>query len=196
MSIINSNGEEANRSDESLLRNVRQGDEEAATLLYQRYARRLISLSRGKISAEFASRFDADDIVQSVFRSFFRKAKEGFYQVPASGELWHLLLVLSLNKIRSQAVYHRAQKRDVRASVQFPDEDRPHDDRMALEVLQAVVEDSIDELPPKQRQIVRDRIDGYEIAEIADRSGRSKRTVERTLQTFRQSLSKKIDDDE
>ena len=190
------------RSDDSLLRRFRSGDEDAATALYRRYARRLLALAESKTSAEFATRFDAEDVVQSVFRSFFRRARDGYYQVPDSGELWQLLLVLSLNKIRRLAIHHRAQKRDVRATMLEEMEILPtqsknghSDDDVAFGVLKMVVEETIGELTTTQQSIVRDRIEGFEVAEIAERAGRSKRTVERTLQQFRQRLARIVDND-
>ena len=60
-----------------------------------------------------ASRVDPEDIVQSVFRSFFQRAITDAYSVPAGQDLWKLLLTIALNKVRSQGVYHRAAKRDV-----------------------------------------------------------------------------------
>src|ERR1700745_2922919 len=91
-------GTAAPPSDHSLLRRLRGGDEDAATQLYFRYANRLLALAEKKRSAELASRVDAEDIVQSVFRIFFREAREGHYDVPDGEDLWKLLLVLALNK--------------------------------------------------------------------------------------------------
>src|SRR5262249_34897629 len=104
----------AEPSDHSLLRRLRGGDEDAATQLYFRYANRLLALAGRRRDVELASRVDAEDIVQSVFRIFFREAREGHYDVPAGEDLWRLLLVLALNKLRAQRVHHRAAKRDVR----------------------------------------------------------------------------------
>ena len=100
-------------SDHSLLRRLRNGQADAATQRYVRYVHRLHSLARHLLS-RLASRVDADDIVQSVFPSFFRGVNQGFYDVPAGEELWKLLLVIALNKIRAQGTFHRAAKRDVR----------------------------------------------------------------------------------
>src|SRR5438128_859755 len=95
-------------SDGSLLRKVRHGDQEAARLLYLRYAGRLRALARAKSSPELAGRVDVDDIVQSAFGSFFRGVFHGSYDVPAGEELWSLFLVITLNKIRATGAHHRA----------------------------------------------------------------------------------------
>src|SRR5690348_9921682 len=103
-------------TDRSLLRRFKAGSDEAATQLYLRYARRLYQLARAQCPADLAQRVDAEDIVQSVFSSFFRRARQGYYEVPDGEELWKLLLVIALNKIRSQGNFHRAARRDVRAT--------------------------------------------------------------------------------
>ena len=179
-------------TDRSLLRRFKAGCDEAATQLYLRYARRLYRLARSQCPADLAQRVDAEDIVQSVFSSFFRRARQGYYEVPDGEELWKLLLVIALNKIRSQGNFHRAARRDVRATCPgnaldvTPDE--LHDET-ALATLRLVVAEVLARHPQVNREVVRLRIDGHEVAEIADRVRRSRRTVERVLQEFRLQLN-------
>lgn len=188
------------RSDQSLLRRFQQGQEDAATELYLRYARRLQALARKQTGTQLAARFDPDDVVQSVFRTFFRRASEGCYEAPVGEELWQLLLVLALNKIRTLAVYHRAQKRDAGRTVTAAAASEPvgdsGDDVVAYETLKMVVEELVESLPAPQDEMIRRRIEGHEVAEIAAAAGRSKRTVERTLQQFRTRLIQRIQQDD
>jgi RNA polymerase sigma-70 factor (ECF subfamily) len=109
-----SSGQEPGISDRSLLRRYRGGNERAAAELYRRYAQRLHALARAQLSADLSRRVDVDDIVQSVFGSFFRGVSEALYDVPAGEELWKLLLVIALNKIRKKAAHHHAARRDSR----------------------------------------------------------------------------------
>src|SRR5438552_13597295 len=88
-------------SDQSLLRRLRGGNEDAATQLYLRYAQRLRSLIRARCSQQVQRRVEPDDLVQSVFRRFFRRVQQGDYDVPAGEELWGLFLVITLNRIRA-----------------------------------------------------------------------------------------------
>src|SRR5262249_542543 len=104
-------------SDRSLLRRFRSGSEDAATGLYVRYVHRLRALVRARCSSELARRLEPEDIVQSVFRRFFRRVRQGDYDVPAGEELWGLFLVIALNRIRAAESFHRADKRDVRLTV-------------------------------------------------------------------------------
>jgi RNA polymerase sigma-70 factor (ECF subfamily) len=182
-------------SDRTLLRRFAHGQRDAATELYLRYAGRLAALAKSKSGSILSSRFDPEDVVQSVFRTFFRRASEGLYEVPPGDELWQLLLVLALNKVRALGAFHRAQKRDVTRTLDergLLTTSETADD-VAVSVLRMVVEDKLDELPLYQRRMIELRIAGHEIGEIAARTNRSKRTVERVLQQFRGTLAKAID---
>lgn len=180
-------------SDRSLLHRFQSGNEEAATALYERYADRLRRLAAARCPASLARRVDADDIVQSVFRAFFHGARDGCYDVPQGEDLWKLLLVMALNKIRAQGAFHQAAKRDIRVTSggDHLEEDavgRLQDDQ-AQPLLRMVVDEALDQLDERQREIVRLRLHGHEVAEIAELIGRSKRTVERNLQDARTKLS-------
>src|SRR5580658_3450132 len=92
-------------SDRSLLVRLRGGQQDAATELYLRYAQRLRALVRSRCSPQLSRRLEPDDIVQSVFRRFFRRVLQGDYDVPPGEELWGLLLVIALNKIRTEEAF-------------------------------------------------------------------------------------------
>lgn len=183
-------------TDRSLLRRVRTGSEGAAGELHRRYADRLLALARSRAGADLRARLDAEDIVQSVFGSFFRGAQRGLYSAPDSEELWGLFLVIALNKIRARGAQHRAAKRDVRRTLNEGGTEAegeryefPADDRSAYDLLHLVVEELLERRPETVREIVRLRIENHEVAEIAKRTGRSKRSVERILQEFRIQLA-------
>lgn len=185
------------KSDASLLRRIKAGEDDAATELYRRYAARLINLAAAKTSPDVKQRVDPEDIVQSVFRTFFRRASLGEYEVPDGDELWKLFLVIGLNKIRAVAGYHKAAKRDVRhtaggEAAVSADAVRPDD--MAFRTLQLTIDELLAPLPETHREIIRLRTDGYEVAEISAQVGRAKRSVERILQEFRQKLQGLIND--
>ena len=198
--VLSTSNNDANApvSDKTLLRQLREGHNDAATELYVRYASRLLALARNQTSSHLATRFDPEDVVQSVFRTFFRRATAGLYDVPAGEQLWQLLLVLALNKVRGLAIYHRAQKRD--AAKTLPIENLGHpsqtDDDTPLQILTMVVDELLAEYSESQQQIVRLRIEGHTIGQIAEKTQRSQRTVERVMQEFRQRLSELIDGDD
>jgi len=184
-------------SDHSLMRRLRLGSEGAATQIYLRYGHRLRALARAQSSLELARCIDADDIVQSVFGSFFRGARQGFYEVPAGEELWRLFLVIALHKIRAKGAYYQAAKRSARLTLQGSALARcsaANDDAAAFTCLKLTIDEALEALPEGHRDLVLLRMEGYGVAEIAERLGRSRRTVERMLQCARKRLSGRLDE--
>jgi RNA polymerase sigma-70 factor (ECF subfamily) len=187
-------------SDRSLLRRIQQGQSDASTTLYLRYAERLLSIAAAQASPALAQRVDPEDIVQSVFRTFFRRVQLGQYSVPEGEELWKLLLVIALNKVRASGSFHRAAKRDVKRTAvggvyDLAVESKSGRDEAALNVLRMVVEDMLQDLPEAHRKIIEMRIEGHEVNEIATVVQRSKRSVERELQEFRKRLQSALNED-
>jgi RNA polymerase sigma-70 factor (ECF subfamily) len=176
-----------------LLWRSREGDQDAATELYARYATRLSALVQRQCSADLARSAGVEDLVQSVFGSFFRRICQGYYDVPDGDELWKVLLVIALHKIRGKATYLHAAKRDAHRTVDGEEARR----RLELEVnaedsqvafLRLAVDEILERLPAGNRQMTKLRIEGYEVAEVARETGRSRRSVERILQDTRLRL--------
>jgi RNA polymerase sigma-70 factor, ECF subfamily len=174
-------------SDRSLVQQLQEGCPEAARQLYERYAQRLRALAWARTPLKLARRLEADDIVQSVFRIFLQRAWNGHYEVPSGEDLWGLLLVITLNKIRSLNDYHLAAKRDARQTTSMTDDSgfaqasmqRDNSERLFLNLC---IQEAMDTLPQEFKSVVELRLAGHEVAEIAQVMGRSKRTVERSLQ--------------
>lgn len=181
-------------SDRSLLWRVKDGESKAATDLYVRYASRLQRLVQAKTSPALVRHVGSEDIVQSVFRTFFRRAGKGQYQVVESGELWALFLEIALNKIRKLAEFHGAAKRDRARTISGSIGElesvaaNASDEAAALQTLELTIEEVLAALPEGQAEIVRLRIEGHTLPEIAELTGRSLRTTERILKGFRESL--------
>lgn len=180
-------------SDASLLRRFQIGEQDAATELYRRYAARLLDLAANQTSAALGPRVDAEDIVQSVFRTFFRRAAQGEYDLPAGEDFWRLFLVIGLNKVRAVAAHHKAAKRDVRTTVGSAglEQATDHDSR-ALAILRLTVEEVLAALPAETRAVVELRLEGHEVGAIAQRVGRARRSVERILHRVRGQLQAAI----
>ncbi len=178
--------------DHTLVRFVRKGDEAAAEELYRRYATRLRRLVADRCTPAFAARFDPDDIVQSVFRVLYQGVRTKFYDVPPGGELWGLLFVMAINKVRDQVAFHQAACRNVSRTfatdAMTPDDLLGQDENNAA-LLRLTVEEYLCGLDETDRGIVAFRMTGHSVEEIADRIGRAKRTVERVLQKARDQLT-------
>jgi len=177
-------------TDAGLVSLLRDGDSWAAEELYSRYARRMRALVASRLRGPVASRLSPDDIVQSVFRTLFEGVAERAYSAPEGRELWGLLCVLALNKVRERVAYHQAARRDVRRTAggvdALPDADAE------AQWLGIEVDDLLARFRPGDREVIHLRMTGYEVTEIADRTGRSLRTVERVLQRARAKLAAEL----
>ncbi len=186
-------------TDHSLVRRFRHGEDDAATQLYIRYAARLEQLARREMSAKLAARFDPEDVVQSVFRTFFRRASTGTYQVPPGDQLWQLLLVIATNKVRHLGRFHRQGKRDVARTVASPVSPGEEigsgnsPDHAPLKILELVIDEATADLPAFQKQMIQLRIQGHTAEEIAAKTQRCARTVERVLKRFRDTMTRHIE---
>src|SRR5262249_28653226 len=90
----------------------RAGDPEAARLLFDRYVDRLVALARRRLSQALAARVDPEDIVQSVFRTFFGRLKQGRFQLDEQDDLCKLLVRITVHKTLRQVAFQKAAKRD------------------------------------------------------------------------------------
>jgi len=188
-------------TDRTLVRRFQSGQNAAATELYVRYAERLAKLARSSMSPRLNSRFDPEDVVQSVFRTFFRRANEPFFQVPSGDQIWQLLLAIATNKVRKLGRHARQQKRDVGRTVTMDEAGTAGGasgvtggaEHESLAILEMVLRDVLAELPDYQRTMIEMRIEGYTTEEIAAKTQRCTRTVERIVQRFRDQMSRIVE---
>src|SRR5205809_990530 len=81
-----------------LLDRLRTRDKAAAALVVDRYTHRLVALARANLDGRIRQKEDAEDVLQSVFKSFFHRYGNGQFQLDSSQDLWALLVSLTLNK--------------------------------------------------------------------------------------------------
>jgi RNA polymerase sigma factor (sigma-70 family) len=186
-------------SAELLERYHRRQDEAAAEELFRRYAGRLTALARSRLSQALASRLDAEDVVQSAYRSFFLLARGGEVLLRESGDLWRLLVRITLRKVYRGARRHRADCRSV-------GREHPRLDEMECAALSreptpeeaaALIDELRGVLAPlgaAQRRVVEMRLQGHEVEVIAAEVRRSARTVRRTLAALGEELERRLTD--
>jgi RNA polymerase sigma-70 factor (ECF subfamily) len=183
----------ADLSDGSLLWLYKSGDADAAEILCRRYVSRLEGLAHANFSGRLTTKIDAEDIVQSVFRRFFQAVDQGKYDVPRGADLRSLLMVIGLNRVRSEELHHRAARRDMRRTLHFDEQGwatllDANCSAESRELMELTLEELLEPLPEQYRQVVAMRMENREVAEIADAIGRSKRSTERMLQDIRERL--------
>ena len=184
-----------------LLEQVREGDEPATEALFSRYYKRLTSLARSRLSARLARRIDPEDIVMSVYRSFFVGARAGRFTLNCGGDLWRLLSAVTRHKLSRQIRHNMADRRSVDNEVPIDQvkEARIRERQHAATPEQAVaVADELEwifrHLDGGARRILELRLQGAQLSEVAQATGRSERTVRRTLAQVRSLMALRRDD--
>ena len=167
----------------------------AATELFERYASRLIALTQRHLNERLGRRLDAEDVVQSVFNSFFVRTRDGAFMLQENGELSRLLVSMTLNKLDDQIRHHTAGKRSITSENHFSSEDSLHGMSAAAlardpspeeaAALAELVEQILTPLDPLARKVVELRLQGYEMQEIAAQTGYCQRTIRRLLNRFK-----------
>lgn len=190
--------------DESVLlvNRWQQGDEVAASEIYDRYVSRLIALAGSRISPKLARRVEAEDVVQSVYRSFFARSGEERLQVEKSGQLWGLLAAITINKVRAKARFHAADKRNVgteasiRSSVSCfglePTDLAREPTAEEATMLAEQYREAADKMSPLGKQVFALYLENEAVDSIAKRVRRSARTVRRELEQIRKALSEML----
>jgi RNA polymerase sigma factor (sigma-70 family) len=183
-----------------LVRRVRAGDESAADALFHRYLERLIDLARSRLSRKMARRLDAEDVVQSAYRSFFLNIRHGRYHLDFSGDLWRLLAAITIHKVRRQVRRHTAEKRSVdleesgvlelilEGQRDLPQMPTPAEAATLVDELQQVLAG----LSPLYRQIFEYRLQDRSVEDVARRAACSERTAHRALAIVRQQLEARL----
>jgi RNA polymerase sigma factor (sigma-70 family) len=179
-----------------LLRRWNEGDEAAAAELFHRYAARLTRVADEHLSRRLAGRAEGEDVVQSVFRTFFRRSASGEFRIDSSAQIWQLLVKITLMKARGKARFHRAAKRSVDVEVGAAEQDawlhevlaRDPDPAEAAELVDQL-EELMRGLPPLYCRILDLRLQGHNPTEIAGELRVSRQTVYRALDLLQQRLA-------
>lgn len=189
-----------------LIRQWQQGHNPAAKEVFDRYVDRLVGLARSKMSTKLQRRVEPEDIVQSAYRSFFRRAAQDQYTLENQGDLWRLLATITVNKVYHQQKHHSAKKRSMKQEdslLSHPDQS--HSPRLdpaeveptpdeALGLIEEV-ETLLSRLDPLHQKILELRLQGTDIESIAATVQRTERTIRRVLSVVESELQRRLGPD-
>jgi RNA polymerase sigma-70 factor (ECF subfamily) len=176
-----------------LMAQLRQGDQEAARLIFQRFADRLVALARSHLNQRLLQKMDPEDVMQSALKSFFLRQAEGRFHLDSWDSLWALLTVITLRKCSQKVEHFQAGRRDFRREAAPMDADdsasweaiarEPTPEEAAQ--LADLVEQLFGSLKPDDRSIAELALQGYSPTEISARTGLGERTVYRRLERIK-----------
>jgi RNA polymerase sigma-70 factor (ECF subfamily) len=187
----------ADHSFERLMDRLRAGDDDAARRVFARFAGRLIGLAHRRLDRKVRPRVGAEDVVQSVFKSFFRRYANAGYDLDGWDGLWGLLVCITLRKCASANRRFHGPRRDVQREGGAPADGAGDDGWEALSreptaeeaaVLAETLDQLLGGLQERERQVCRLRLQGCTGPEISDRVGLTEYTVKGILTKVRKRL--------
>jgi len=187
---------------DDLKKRLAAGDQSAAEEILSRFARRLIALAKTRLSPTLRRKIDPEDVLQSVWKSFFRRQSKDELELHGWDSLWGLLAIITIRKCGRAAAYFGAAQRDSHRETwraPKPDESIRLCEPMANDptpaeaaALNELLEETMRPLRPRDRVILSLRLQGYEIEEISAEVGCTERTVYRMLAEIKKRLRRLI----
>lgn len=181
---------------DALCERLGSADSQAMRRVFVEYSEQLRRLASKNIHPALLRRFDGEDVVQSAFRTFFRRLQSGELTIKGTEHLWKLLATITLCKTRSHARRHTAECRDVGleqavvAEQQLGSGPASADDVLALwEEIDHVLKG----LPAHTSAIVSERLAGKGKTEIARELGLTRQTVHRLIRLVEDRLTQRLD---
>ena len=175
------------------------GDAAAQAELWERFFPQLLKLARARLQGRGLRIGDEEDVVASVFQSYFRGAQENrFPDLRGRDSLWRLLSRMTQRKAIDWLRHAERQKRRAfgqsaigQAGAAMPLDDVPGNVRSPLLEVVAIDECRrlMELLTPELRAIAVLKFEGYTNREIAAQQTCSIATVERRLGLIREIWS-------
>jgi DNA-directed RNA polymerase specialized sigma24 family protein len=174
---------------------LKQGDQDAASDLWESYYRRLVGLARAQLRDAPRGIADEEDVALSAFDSFCRRAQAGrFRRLQDRDDLWQILALITVRKAVDLRQYEGRQSRGKGRVRSLTDLGREGLEAIGgagptPELAAQFAEDYVrlmDQLGDARLQTVATlRLEGYTNNEIAARLGCATATVERKLSRIR-----------
>jgi RNA polymerase sigma-70 factor, ECF subfamily len=185
---------------EALVAKLRARDPDAFRLIDILYTKRLIGLAQARLPKKISAKIGAEDVVQSVLRSFFVRSKKGEFDLLNDPEsCWRVLAKITRRKCGHKADYFLAQRRSAgreeQLSVAWEAIARgpsPDEAAVLVETIEALGRD----FEPHQVRMLSLLMEGQTVAEVAEAVGYSRRTVERFRERLWARLKAMLEDDD
>lgn len=185
----------------NLMTRLRAGEDDAARQVFVRFTGRLVGLARTRLDARLAAKVDPEDVVQSAYKSFFVRQRDGSLDVGSWDGMWGLLTLITLRKCADRATHFRADKRDYtrEAAVGGSDsqpglsglaltrEPSPDEAAALAEAVEGLFQSVAD---ADERAVLELSLQGYSAAEIAEQLGRAERSVRRLRERTKKRLER------
>jgi RNA polymerase sigma-70 factor (ECF subfamily) len=182
---------------QDLIRRVRAGDTDAATVLVRQFETAVRVAVRARLfDADMCRRFDSMDICQSVLASFFVRVAAGQFELERPSQLVALLTKMAHNKLAWHVRYNSQQRRDIRRTRCEIIEEFPHSssdsDPARSAAAKELLERAWQNMDVDLRAIASRRLEGQSWAQVAaaigGTAGGRRKQFERGLDEIAQRL--------
>jgi RNA polymerase sigma-70 factor (ECF subfamily) len=179
-----------------LMTRLRSGDAAAAAVVFHRFARRLIGLARVHLDGRVRQKIDPEDVLQSVYKSFFLRHAAGHFDLGGWDGLWALLTLITIRKCGRVNRYFRSAGRAAETGGLASDDSGGWEalasDPSPAEVamLTELVHGLLGDLPERDRPVVALSLQGYSVAEVSAQVDRPERSIYRVLERVRARLER------
>jgi RNA polymerase sigma-70 factor (ECF subfamily) len=192
----------ADTSFNDLMARLRNGDDAAAATIFHRFSRQLAALARRHLEGRLRQKVDPEDVLQSAYKSFYRRQADGRLAPSDWYELWNILTVLTIGRCIRYWERYTTARRDVRVEATPPsasvDFDRQFLDRQPSPqegaLLAETVERLLQGLKRRDGDIATLALQGYSASEIGEQLNRPRRTIYRVLERLKKRLEQMQDE--
>jgi RNA polymerase sigma-70 factor (ECF subfamily) len=191
------------QSFDGLMVRLHAGDQDAATDVFHRYKNRLIALARSRLDG-VRRKVDPEDVVDSVYKSFFVRVSGERIGPENWDSLWSLLAVITLRKCGHLIEYFHAACRDIgREQTSRPSAEESHRNWEAIAreptpceaaMLAETVQQLMLRFGTREREIAGLVLQGLSNQDISAQVPCSERTVRRVLARMKTLLESMRDE--
>jgi RNA polymerase sigma factor (sigma-70 family) len=171
---------------------LNEGDVEAVGRVFMAYEPFLRIAVRRRLSPRLRSKVDSGDIVQSVFADLIRGVRDGGWQFAGRPQLEALLRRIAWRRLADRYQKHARALAHEHSLDETPSQSlgdaaqaRPSQEAQGREVWERILR----ACPPAHHEVVRLRMIGHRMGEIAERTGMHEGSVRRILYELARRLS-------
>jgi DNA-directed RNA polymerase specialized sigma24 family protein len=186
---------DTNHSITQVLSQLKGGDELAAQLIWERFFARVRGLAEKKLGTIPKRIVDDEDVALSAINALCAGARDGrFHQLQNRDDLWQILCMLTARKAASAWRKQTSRKEVGESQVSSRDSDQVRGmeyiasgspDDAYVDTLSAMTCELLEGLDDRLREVAILKLQGYQNREVAEKIGRSTKSVERYLNTIR-----------
>jgi len=177
---------------DDLLDRLRKGDEAAAERLFRAHEPYLRKVVRRQLPRQLRSKFDSQDVVQSVWAHFLQKLDQANWQFAGPAQLRAFLATVTRNRLTDRVRHFRAalgRERSLHGpvAVDIPATNQPRPSELAR--ADDLWERMLALCPPEHHQLLRLKRQGLRLEEIAARTGLHEGSIRRILRKLARQLA-------